>query len=209
MVVQYHRLGAVGGVEYLPRGDLESAVHGGFQGDGLSTGEVLEYRVTVADSSEKLKVTLVWTDPPASASTGSGFAAINDLDLKVESPGGELYRGNVFAGGVSVTGGSKDDRNNVEQAHLDSPEPGIWRVRVRAAAVNQDTQGFALMATGDAAETILDYATFYDCMNGPMALPMPTPPRSADDCLEAFDFDYDEDVDLGDFGVWAEAFVGS
>ncbi|NIP86544.1 MAG: hypothetical protein GTO03_13640, partial [Planctomycetales bacterium] len=65
--------------------------------------------------------------------TGSGFAAVNDLDLEVESPGGEVYKGNVFSGGVSVTGGSKDDRNNVEQVHLDSPELGIWRVRVWAA----------------------------------------------------------------------------
>ena len=73
----------------------------------------------------------------------------------------------------------------------------------------QDTQGFALVATGDAAETVLDYATFYDCMNGPMAPPMPTPPRTVEDCLGAFDFDDDENVDMVDFWVWAEAFLGS
>ena len=116
--------------------------------DGLSTDQELEYDLAVEGSDEKLKVTLVWTDPPASASTGSGFAAINDLDLEVESSDGELFKGNVFSGGVSVPGGSKDDRNNVEQVHLDAPGPGIWTVRVRAAAVNEGTQGFALVATG-------------------------------------------------------------
>jgi hypothetical protein len=116
--------------------------------DGLSTDQELEYDLSVEGSAERLKVTLVWTDPPASASTGTGFAAINDLDLEVESPGGEVFKGNVFSGGVSVPGGSKDDRNNVEQVHLNAPEQGAWTVRVRAAAVNEGTQGFALIATG-------------------------------------------------------------
>ncbi|HUU81993.1 MAG TPA: S8 family serine peptidase [Phycisphaerae bacterium] len=176
---------------------------------GLSTAEQLEYRLTVLGSGERLKVTLVWTDPPASASTGTGFAAVNDLDLEVESPVGEVFKGNVFSGGVSVTGGTKDDRNNVEQVHLDAPDTGIWQVRVLGAAVNQDTQGFALVATGDAVETDMDFAAFHDCLNGPTLTPYPTPPRTVGDCLGSFDFDQDADVDLTDFGIWVEAFIGS
>ena len=93
---------------------------------------------------------MVFTDP--AASSGTNFAAINDLDLEVVSPGGSLYKGNVFSGGVSVTGGSKDDRNNVEQVHLDFPELGTWTVRVNGVAVNVGTQGYALVVTGEITE---------------------------------------------------------
>jgi len=116
---------------------------------GLSTGQVNEYPLEVLGSAEGLKITLVFTDAPASASTGTGFAAVNDLDLEVVAPTGDLFRGNVFSGGQSVPGGSPDIRNNVEQVHLDVPASGSWTVRVRAAAVNVATQGFALVATGD------------------------------------------------------------
>ena len=59
-----------------------------------------------------------------------------------------LYLGNVFSGGLSATGGVADIRNNVEQVHRSAPELGVWTIRVRAAAVNQGPQGFALIATG-------------------------------------------------------------
>lgn len=117
--------------------------------NGLSTGNVQEYFLNVNSSSQRLNITMVFTDVPASAGTGTGFAAVNDLDLEVVSPGGTLFRGNVFSGGVSVAGGSADDRNNVEQVQLESPATGNWTVRVRGAAVNVGTQGYALIATGD------------------------------------------------------------
>lgn len=115
---------------------------------GLSTGQFVEQTFNVMSSAQRLEVTVVWTDPPASASTGTGFAAVNDLDLEVVSPGGTLYRGNVFSGGASVSGGTKDNRNNVEQVHVNSPPIGLWTARIRAAAVNQGAQGYALIATG-------------------------------------------------------------
>jgi len=121
---------------------------------GLSTTDVSEYMLNVDGATEQLRVTLVWTDAPAAASTGTGFAAINDLDLEVESPSSVLYLGNVFSSGQSTTGGTKDDRNNVEQVHLSSPELGVWTVRILAAAVNQGPQGFALIATGEVSEFV-------------------------------------------------------
>ncbi len=116
--------------------------------DGLVTGEFDEIPITVNSSAQKLKVTLVWTDPAASASTGSGEADVNDLHLEVVSPSSTLYRGNVFASGVSTTGGSADLDNNVEQVHLNSPATGNWTVRVRANAVNSGIQGYAIVVTG-------------------------------------------------------------
>ncbi len=117
--------------------------------NGLSTGQIYELPFEVTSSADRLKITLVWTDPPASASTGSGNAWVNNLDLLVISPSGEQYRGNVFSNGVSVTEGTHDIRNNVEMVLSNSPEVGGWTARVRAAGVNVGgTQGFALVISG-------------------------------------------------------------
>ncbi|TWT42034.1 Alkaline protease precursor [Phycisphaerae bacterium RAS1] len=121
-----------------------------FNASGFTTGQMTEVPVTVGAAVMSLKVTLVWTEPPAAA--GAGSAAINNLDLEVVAPGATLYRGNVFASGQSTTGGTGDLRNNVEQVLLNTPAAGDWIVRVKATAVNQGTQGYALVITGDVAE---------------------------------------------------------
>ncbi|HVZ94052.1 MAG TPA: S8 family serine peptidase, partial [Phycisphaerales bacterium] len=114
--------------------------------NGLSTGQQDEEVVAVG-AGQVLRVTLVWTEPPASI--GASFAAVNDLDLQVIAPGtGGTFKGNVFSGGVSVVGGVKDDRNNVEQVLLAAPLPGTYTVRVSAPAVNVGPQGYALVVTG-------------------------------------------------------------
>lgn len=51
-----------------------------------------------------------------------------------------------------------------------------------------------------------DYAGFVDCMAGPGAAPSPTPPATAQQCLEAFDIDADADVDLMDFVAFLTVF---
>lgn len=117
--------------------------------DGLSSNDVFEQFVVVNSSSPRLRVTLAWTDPPASA--GASLAPVNDLDLEVVAPDLTLFRGNAFSGGFSTAGGSKDSVNNVEQVHVGSPAVGGWTVRVRAANVAVGAQGFALVVTGDVA----------------------------------------------------------
>lgn len=114
---------------------------------GLFTGGGEQVQVNVLSSSQRLKVTLVWTDP--AGASGALLAPINDLDLVVTGPTGATYLGNVFAAGVSVTGGTRDSLNNVEQVHVDSPAAGAWTVQVSGTAVNQGTQGYALVVTGD------------------------------------------------------------
>ncbi|NOX57623.1 MAG: S8 family serine peptidase [Planctomycetes bacterium] len=115
---------------------------------GLTTGENGDYAFSVVGSVEQLRVTLVWTDPAASASTGNGIALVNDLDLEVTSPDAQVYRGNFFNAGESAPNGAKDSLNNVEQVHLSLPIIGEWSVRVAGAAINQGTQGYALIVTG-------------------------------------------------------------
>ncbi|HVF31094.1 MAG TPA: S8 family serine peptidase [Pyrinomonadaceae bacterium] len=78
-----------------------------------STGENMGFVGTVADATKPVRVTLVWTDPPG---TGNP-ALVNNLDLTV-TVGSTVYRGNVFTGGSSASGGSADTLNNVENVFL-------------------------------------------------------------------------------------------
>lgn len=121
--------------------------------DGLTTGVTREHHVDVASNAQPLKVTLVWTEPPGAAN--SATPVVNDLNLEVVSPNGaQTFRGNVFAGGVSSTGGSSDDLNNVEMVLVNAPAAGDWTIRVTGAQVNVGNpgQGYALSVSGDLTE---------------------------------------------------------
>ena len=111
----------------------------------LSGGQADVYNFTV-DSSQPLRITLVWHDYPAAVNAAS--APVNNLDLVVNAPTGDVYRGNVFSGGVSVPGGSPDALNNVEQVILPAPSTGAWMASVNATAVGAPGQGYALLVRG-------------------------------------------------------------
>ncbi|MEM9556544.1 MAG: S8 family serine peptidase [Acidobacteriota bacterium] len=116
----------------------------GFPNGGA--GQTRTFDLAVASSSEPLKVTLNWSDFPSTPAASSHL--VNDLDLEVTGPSG-TYRGNVFSGGVSTTGGSFDRLNNLEQVLIPSPTAGTYTVTVRAFTVPNGPQPFALVATGD------------------------------------------------------------
>ncbi len=113
---------------------------------GLGTGQLGDLAVDVSGSADPLRVTLAWTDPPASLLAAQAW--VNDLDLEVRAPDGTTYFGNVLASGFSVPGGVRDDKNNVEQVIVSAPAPGTWTVTVRGRAVPQGPQGYALVASG-------------------------------------------------------------
>lgn len=144
--------------------------------DGLATSEMYEREIDVLGAGEKLKVTLVWTEPAAAA--GANPAYINDLNLEVEAPDGTIYRGNVFSGGVSAPGGSADFRNNVEQVHVQNPSVGVWTIRVNALNVPVGPQGFAVCATGDIAPDLPPLT---------LSLVTATPDKIAPGATETFD----------------------
>ena len=125
--------------------DLRNAV-------GLMTGETRDYRFRVTTSSEQLKITMTFTDWPATVNASAANVRVNDMDLEVLTPSGTLYRGNVIdtTQGLSTPGGSPDTINNTEMVILNTPEVGAWTIRFRAAAVNMGArQGAAVVATGD------------------------------------------------------------
>ena len=80
-----------------------------------ASGERFARAYDVQDPNEPLRVTLAWTDAPGAVDANP--ALVNDLDLVVRQ-GGRTYKGNVFAGGRSITGGDADRRNNLESVTL-------------------------------------------------------------------------------------------
>lgn len=64
-------------------------------------------------------MTLAWTDPPGVADP----ALVNDLDLVVTVDGVPYKTSFQAKGGVSVTGGNADNRNNVENVFLPAGIP--------------------------------------------------------------------------------------
>ncbi len=94
--------------------------------------------VTVSAGEPELKATLVYADPAASLPTTQ--LRINNLDLKVTSPTGTIYWGNngLSAGNASVSGGTADLLNVVENVFVTNPAAGTWTVQVIAAEVNAD-----------------------------------------------------------------------
>lgn len=102
-----------------------------FSNPGVAMGMI----GTVADPTKPVRITLVWTDPPGVADP----ALVNNLDLQV-NVNGNFYRGNVFSGGVSTTGGSGDTINNVENVFIPAgvPAGSFFSVGVTSVALNGD-----------------------------------------------------------------------
>ncbi len=125
----------------------------------LATGAIWSSDFVVASSGVPLKVSLVWTDPPAAG--GSTSPLVNDLNLELTAPGGTIYRGNLFTGSWSTPdpGASADTANNVENIFVQAPAPGRWTIRVSSAQTALNPPGlpgqdFALVYSGDAQDCV-------------------------------------------------------
>lgn len=105
---------------------------------GLGTGGSASYSYYVAGSESPLRVTLVWTDYPASTSASKSL--VNDLDLVVTLPGGSIVRGN----------GTTDRTNNVEGVDITNPAAGSYTVQVSGYNVPNGPQPFALVVSRQA-----------------------------------------------------------
>ncbi|MDJ0657920.1 MAG: S8 family serine peptidase [Crocosphaera sp.] len=106
------------------------------QNQGLTTDESRQYPLKLENSTVPLKVTLVYTDYP-------GDRLINNLNLKLSSPTGQIYLGNDFE-----ETGRPDTINNVEGIVVESPEVGEWTITVIGSDVPKGSQDYALVISG-------------------------------------------------------------
>ncbi len=119
--------------------------------DGLETGGQFSVDVAV-QTGEEFRATLVWYD--LAGPTGSGVTLVNNLDLTVQQ-GANTFRANNFSANNSITSGSADAINTVEQVRFSAPVAGTYTITVDAANIpgngtfGSDKQGFALVVSGD------------------------------------------------------------
>jgi len=99
-----------------------------------ATGQQKTITGNVINAAKPFRVTLAWTDVPGPT---SGNAFVNNLDLAV-TVGGNTYKGNVFSGANSITGGAADIRNNVESVFLPAGMSGPFTVKVTATNIAGD-----------------------------------------------------------------------
>ncbi len=85
-----------------------------------ASGQTRSFTGTITDNSKPFRVTVAWTDAPGNT-TGNSYN--NDLDLTV-TVGGQTYKGNVFSGANSITGGTADAKNNVKACSFPPVSPG-------------------------------------------------------------------------------------
>lgn len=124
--------------------------------DILTNMQTATYTANVLPGEAELKATLVFADPPGSPSASQH--RINDLTLKVTSPGGTVYWGNngLLDGNASTPGGVANEIDTVENVFIPNPEGGAWTVEVIATEINEDSHvetpaldaDFALVVTG-------------------------------------------------------------
>ena len=126
--------------------------------DALTNLQTKTYSVTVpSDSTDPLKVTMVYNDPMGSPSATR--TRINDLSLKVTAPDGTIYWGNNgLANNMwSTSGGTSNVIDTTENVFIKTPAAGTWTIEVTASEIVQDakteTSGvmdadFALVASG-------------------------------------------------------------
>ena len=143
----------------------------------LQAGFSLIYSFNL-DASKGIDITLAWSDAEASANAAqSESRLVNDLDLILIAPDGTTYLGNHFSSGVSTTGGTADDLNNIERIRIPAgatTQTGDWMVTVEHRGGN--AQRYSIVVAADA--TLIpkaDLTTF-----GNSILPSSTTPLVGD-----------------------------
>ena len=129
-----------------------------------ATGQKRVYTGRVADTADPVRITVSWTDAPGST---FGAAYNNNLDMTVYV-NGQAYKGNVFSGQFSQTGGASDQVNNSESVVLPAGVSGEIAIEILAANINSDgvpgnadsrDQDFALVASNFSEEPVAVYAS--------------------------------------------------
>ena len=113
----------------------------------------LSAQFLVTRDASPLTVTLAWTDPPSLPATDNRGMLVNDVDLLLVSPQGQLYTGNAFwsiqLAPTAVRVALPDTSNNQEQVLVPAAAAGIWNIHVRASRMLTSSQLVAVAIAGE------------------------------------------------------------
>lgn len=100
-----------------------------------TTGQAWTRSLTAADPTRPIRVMLAWTDAKGHGLGGTTPAWVNNLDLAVTTSSGTFLGNVVGTDGWSATGGTADDKNNLEGVFL-SPAQHGGSVQITVTAAN-------------------------------------------------------------------------
>lgn len=105
----------------------------------LYTNHTLRYCIRVNDGSTYIRITAVWTDPPASI--GAGVANVNNVDLVLVRDDGHEFRANKKTQFDSV--------NNVEDIYAPALTGRFYTIAIHGTYIPQGPQPVAIAISGD------------------------------------------------------------
>jgi hypothetical protein len=123
----------------------------------VANGATQTFNVTIPAGIKKLKLTLVWDDPPATPNAAK--ALVNDLDLELKNTvTNEIWKPWVLSSYPNIDSIQKlavrkrDSLNNIEQITLDDPAAGNYIFSVKGFNVTTTTQNFYIAYQLDSAD---------------------------------------------------------
>jgi hypothetical protein len=108
--------------------------------DVLAQGQASRWDLTVAPGEPALRICMTYNEPAANPAAAKTL--VNDLSIRVIAPDGTVYWGNhgLEDGNWSLSGGAEDDVNPIECVFVQNPQPGLWRVDVKATLIAEDAR---------------------------------------------------------------------
>lgn len=136
----------------------------------VSNGQTATHSIDVPANARNLKLTLCWTDPPASSNRFK--ALINDLDLTLVHPNTATswlpWVLNSYPSADSLRQlpvRKRDSLNNTEQITITLPPSGTYQVQVKGYAIPGSAQAYAIAWQYD---TLEHFRFSYPVKNDPL-----------------------------------------
>lgn len=119
------------------------------------------HQLNIPDNARNVKLTLVWDDVPGQVN--SNVALVNDLDLTIETPSGQLIYPWVLDSTPLLSALEKpatrgiDHLNNIEQILIEQSEPGVYSIMVKANALSGNSQSYSIAYSWEEKDTFIWY----------------------------------------------------
>jgi hypothetical protein len=129
-------------------GAVRTVLEKRYRSGSVAQGQEQLIDLSVPAGTQRIKVTLTWTDPEAAANAAQ--ALVNDLDLEVLAPDGTRWLPWTLSAYPNLDSLAlparrrADHLNNVEQVTIKLPAAGTYQLRVRGYGVPSGSQAFSL-----------------------------------------------------------------
>lgn len=149
----FGRINGLRAVKVLEENRFDSAV--------IEQGEVNTHIFEVPENTAEMHVMIYWTDYEATVNTN--WALVNNLDMSITDPDVQNWLPWVLSHYPHPDSLDKpaargvDDRNNVEQVSIESPQPGQYTLTVSGTTVPQGPQTYYIIYDYRMDEVVLTY----------------------------------------------------